>query len=180
MRAELRRIGIASWAVFGVGMLLAEPAIRLAATALARFRLGLAPSEWLGFVVVAVGIGYVEGYRGFSCSFCPRVVERAFTLARAPRPLKVALAPLYVMSLFGDEPARVARSWALVVAVVAMILGVRSLPHTWRCVVDASVSLSLAWGVMLLASAWLARVRRELGASWEVASPRLPSVPPPR
>ncbi len=158
----LRRCAVATWAVLGVALLLAESGVRLARFAVPRLLDGLTLAEWSALAVTAIAIGYVEGYRGFSRSFAPRVVARAFDLAHAPTPPHVALAPLYAMSLVGDTRARLVRAWTLLAAIVLMIVGVRQLPHTWRCIVDLSVALSMTWGVLVLGKLWIVRLRREL------------------
>lgn len=158
----LRRFAIATWAVLGVALLLAESGVRLARFAMPRLLDGLTLAEWSALVATVAAIGYVEGYRGFSCSFAPRVVARAFDLSHAPTPPRIALAPLYAMSLVGDTRPRLLRAWALLAAIVVMIVGVRHLPHTWRCIVDLSVALSMTWGVLVLGKLWIVRLRREL------------------
>jgi hypothetical protein len=164
MQVEARRLMIASWAVLGVAAILAKGSVRLAHVAVPRLREGLTAGEWLSLAFVALLLGYVEGYRGFTRSFSPRVVQRAFDLARTASPLEVALAPLYAMSLIGDTRDRLVRAWALVAMIVVMVVAVRMLPHTWRCIVDASVAVSLAWGLVGLCGLWIHRMRRELRA----------------
>lgn len=161
MRDDVRRVVVGSWGVGGVLLLLLEPAVRLGIAAVRHMAGGLSAGQWGMFVVAAVTMAYLEGYRGFSCSFCPRVVERAFAAPRDRGPLLVALAPLYAMSLFGDERRRVATSWGLVVAIVFAIVGVRTLPPTWRAIIDGAVALSLTWGVVILVALWAKRVRAE-------------------
>lgn len=158
----IRRFAVATWAVLGVALLLVESGLRLARFALPRVLDGLTPGEWFALALTAGAIGYFEGYRGFSRSFAPRVVARAFDLSRAPTPPRVALAPLYAMSLVGDTRGALLRAWGLLIAIVLMIVGVRHLPHTWRCIVDLSVALSMSWGVLVLGTLWAARLRSEL------------------
>jgi hypothetical protein len=164
MRAFQRRIGVATWAVLGVFALFAEPAIRLGVTATRALQSGLDAAGWLTLALFIVVIGYLEGYRGFSCSFCPRVVERAFSLGASPRLLQVVLGPLYVMSLFGDTRARVLRSWLVLFGVIGAVCVVRALPLRWRATIDAAVAVSLAWGALMLIVLWAARLRRELSS----------------
>ena len=99
----LRSLAVATWAVLGVAALLVESIVRLGATALAGVRGGLEPAEWGVLGLTTVLLAYFEGYRGFQCSFSPRVVERAFQLQHAPGPLRIALAPLYAMALVGGS-----------------------------------------------------------------------------
>lgn len=162
MNTEARALAIASWAVLGVLLLLGESVVRLSRVAVAGIRAGLSASEWTALIVTAVLVGYVEGYRAFSRSFGPRVVARSFELARAPTAICVIFGPLYAMSLVGDTRGRMVRSWALVAAILAMIVAVRRLPRTWRAIADASVALSLTWGLVVIGSLWAARLRAEL------------------
>ncbi|MBX3232608.1 MAG: hypothetical protein KIT84_16655 [Labilithrix sp.] len=155
-----REIAVASWGVLGVLLVLGESVARLTRVAVARIAEGLAPHEWAALAAAMVVMGYVEGYRTFARSFGPSVVARAFALGRAPAPLHVLCAPLYAMSLVGDTRARVARSWAVVAGVVAAVLVVRRLPPTWRSIVDASVALSLTWGIVVIVVLWARRLFR--------------------
>jgi hypothetical protein len=158
--ASIRRIGIASWAVTGVGVVLLEPALRLGLFAARRLSQGLTASEWLALVSAVIALGYVEGHRGFRCSFCPRVVGRAFELADRPRgSWLMVMAPAYALSLIGDSRARVARAWALGVLILPMVYGVRMLPPTWRAIVDAAVAFSLGWGVLELCTGFARHLR---------------------
>lgn len=131
--------------------MLAEGIYRLAKTAIdnlvgAELTLGQTAfgAAWLTFIV------YVEGYRAFQKRFSPRVVARALHLAEHPRPLHVALAPLYVMALLHTTRRRLIASWILVAGIVAVILLVRSFPPVWRALIDAGVALALAWGTAVM------------------------------
>ena len=84
MGAEARRIITVSWSVLGVVALLAEPAVRLGAAVVRRLQQGLGVWESASVVAAVLVLGYVEGYRGFRCSFGPRVVERAFESRGGP------------------------------------------------------------------------------------------------
>jgi hypothetical protein len=158
MGADIRRFFVVSWAVVGVAALLVEPTARLGLYVVRRLAHGPAPHEWASVACAVVVLGYLEGYRGFRCSFGPRIVERAFALAAAPRPLHVALAPLHAMSLIGDSRARVARAWGLVGAIAAMIVAVRHLPPSARCSVDAGVAVSMLWGLIEIATRFVMRL----------------------
>jgi hypothetical protein len=155
-------VAIASWAVIGVAGLLIEAIVRLAQIALPTLRAGLSAGEWVALAVLASVLAYFECWRGFIRSFNPRVVARAFALARAARPLYVVLAPLHAMSLFGDSRDRVRRAWFLVFFIAAMVVAARRLPPVWRAIVDVSVALSLTGGLVALCVMWLGALRREL------------------
>src|SRR6188472_3999241 len=87
---------ILAWAVGGVVVLLAEPMKRLGEIGLEALRSGLTPPQLVLFALWTPAILYIEGYRAFQRRFAPRLVARALHLIDHPRPLHVALAPLYV------------------------------------------------------------------------------------
>lgn len=171
-----RRVALAFWAVLGVVLMLVESVVRLSRFALARIGEGLELHEWAALVGSTLFMGYVEGYRAFSRSFGPRVVARSFELARAPTLLRVVFAPLYAMSLLGDTRKQMVRTWGLVAGIVAIVLVVRRLPPTWRCIVDASVAFSLSWGIVVIGSLWRTRLRTELAGA-PLPSGQRPSTP---
>ena len=114
MKVKRRRVALASWAVLGVVLMLAESVVRLSRFALARIAEGLEPSEWAALVGTTLFMGYVEGYRAFSRSFGPRVVARSFELARAPALLHVVFAPSMRCRSWGTPASRwrgAGRSW---------------------------------------------------------------------
>jgi hypothetical protein len=157
-----KHVAIASWAVAGVVILLADAVVRVSTVAIHGIRAGLSPLEWGALAVVSLVLGYVEGYRALSRSFGPRVVARAFELVPTSPVVHVLLAPLYAMSLIGDTRRRMIESWGVVAMIVAMVVLVQRLPPTWRCITDAGVALSLAWGLVAIASRWAMRLRREM------------------
>jgi hypothetical protein len=108
-----------------------------------------------------------EGYRAFHQNFSPRVVVRAQYLSAHPRPLFVALAPLYCMGLLHATRRRLITSWALTIGIVAIVLLVRGLPRPWRGIVDAGVVAGLTCGVLSIV---YFTVRGLRGAPMPVAS----------
>jgi hypothetical protein len=140
----------AAWGVIGVAALLGHALWRLVPIAVDGLRgplpawAWLATAGWLGFMA------YFEGYRGFQLGFAPRVVARAAEVARDPRPLRLALAPLYCMSLFAAPRRRLVVSWSLVATIVALVVGISRLGQPWRGVVDAGVVVGLGWGFVAL------------------------------
>jgi hypothetical protein len=149
--ARPRSIAAAVWGVGGTVVILLDAVIRLGHTAitiLGRETIGAGHAvfgaAWLFFIV------YVEGYRAFQKRFSPRVVARAFYLAEHPRPLHVALAPIYVMALMHTTRRRLIASWILVAGIVGVVLLVRALPPVWRALIDAGVALALAWGTIVM------------------------------
>ncbi|MCC6554315.1 MAG: hypothetical protein IT372_15140 [Polyangiaceae bacterium] len=139
------------WGVLGVVAMLVEGIYRLGAIAVRTLRdEELSAAELAALAGWLVIIVYVEGYRGFQLRFSPRVVARALHLAAHPRPLFVALAPLYCMALFHTSRRRLVASWLLIAGIVAMVLLVRALPAVPRAIVDAGVACALAWGTAVM------------------------------
>ncbi len=137
-----------AWSVGGTALVLIEAVVRLLPRALALGEvdepLPLAvASGWSAFMV------YVEGWRGFHQRFNPRVVARAALLASRPW-WSAALGPLVVMGLVDATPRRAAASWALVLAVTLMIVGLRYVPEPWRAAIDVGVVLGLSVGTVSL------------------------------
>ena len=144
---------------------------------------GVAPFGWLPVVATVGVVAYVEGYRAFRCSFCPRVVDRAFDAGAGSRLLPALLAPFYAMSLFGDEPERMRRAWAVVGMVVTAIIAIHHLPPVARAAIDGAVALSLLWGSGEILARFALRLRRtspaRTGCPANPASER-PTQRPPR
>ena len=141
----------AAWGIAGVTLLIVRALWRIVPPALdivGEPSLGAAgwaaTAAWLAFM------GYFEGYKGFQRGFAPRVVVRAAHLAREPRPLHVALAPLFCIGLIHASRRRLITSWSLVAGIFALVIGVRHVAQPLRGVVDAGVVLGLAWGLAAL------------------------------
>jgi hypothetical protein len=142
----------AIWGVGGVVALLVQAIHRLVPFALEPLEDGtMTPPQWACYVGFAAFNAYAEGYRGFQRSFSPRVVARAFHLARHPRPLSVALAPVYCMAMFHARRRRLIAAWLLLALIVLVVIGVRHLSQPWRGIIDAGVVIGLAWGTLSLA-----------------------------
>lgn len=159
MRAVIAPIAprtIAQLAIFGWGLLgtiavVVEPAARLLIFANRTLkRAALGPFDIALFVGFSAFILYAEGYRGFQKRFSPRAVARAVHLSQHPRPLMVALAPLYCMALIGAPRRRLIASWVLVAAIVGVVLFVRQLPPVTRAIIDVGVGCALVWGALSL------------------------------
>jgi hypothetical protein len=148
--------GALYWGVGGVALLLMQAVFRLTPVALEPLRrggLGLVEAgTYVAWVVMSL---YSEGYRGFQKGFVPRVVARAYFLARSPRPLFVALAPFFCMGLVHARPRRLLTSWLIVLLITAAIAFVRSLPYPWRGIVDGGVVAGLAYGLVSLTVAFV-------------------------
>jgi hypothetical protein len=140
---------IAVWGVGGVILVLAQALWRLTPYALEPIVSGmLGPAELALYLAWILFNAYAEGYRGFQRAFSPRVVARAFHLARHPKPLHVLLAPVYCMALFHASRRRLVAAWVLVALIVAVVAFVRRLPQPWRGIIDGGVVIGLLWGAL--------------------------------
>ncbi len=138
---------VAAWGVLGVIAILAQACLRLAPRAWEPIVDGsFSWWQWVLWVVWVAQMIYSEGYRGFHRAFSPRVVARAFYLARNPHPVRIALAPLFCMGLFHATRKRLIVAWVMVTAIVGVILLVRQLNQPWRGLIDAGVVIGLAVG----------------------------------
>jgi hypothetical protein len=169
----LGRVG-AAWGVLGVLALLGQAFTRLVPRALEAIRMELSTVQlavlafWLFFMI------WTEGVRGFHRRFSPRVVARAAWLAAHPRPLLVAFAPLFCMSLVHASRRGLLVARILVAAIVVLVLIVSQMPQPWRGIVDAGVVAGL--GVGAASIVWFA-VRALFGTPAPIA-PDLPADAP--
>lgn len=168
-------VAIAAWGVLGVIAVLVSAIARLTPLAIEPLQTGMTPLQWTLYVGWSIFNAYAEGYKGFQRAFVPRVIARAFYVARHRRPLHIALAPLFCMGLFFASRKRLILSWTLVIAVTTLVTLVRGLDQPWRGIVDAGVVIGLAYGTASLVVAF-ARVLR--GAPITV-SPQVPDDAPP-
>jgi len=153
------------WGVGGVALLLLQAVFRLTPIAVEPLRRGgLSAAEVATYAVWVVVSLYSEGYRGFQKGFVPRVVGRAFYLARTPRPLMVALAPFFCMGLVHARRRRLIVSWSIVLLITAAVAFVRSLPYPWRGIVDGGVVAGLAYGLASLAVTFVRALNGEVPA----------------
>lgn len=147
-------IGIASWGVLGVGLLLGRALVQLTPIALEAvashaFRL----PHWALLLAWVAFNAYAEGYLGFHRKFSPRVVGRALDLGRNPTLLRVILAAPYCIGLFEAPRRTMLTSWILVLVIAAVVFGVRHISQPWRGIIDAGVVVGLGIGLLsLLAS----------------------------
>ncbi len=144
-------IGIASWGILGVALLLCRALYSLAPFALeAVSSRALGPLHWLVLTAWVGFNAYAEGYVGFHQKFSPRVVQRALDLGRNWTPLRAVLAAPYCIGLF-DAPRRtMIASWLVVFVVTSLVIGMRFVPQPWRGIVDAGVVVGLGMGLISL------------------------------
>jgi hypothetical protein len=145
---------IAAWGIGGVCLLLVQALLRLTPIAIEPIADGMTGAQWGIWVVWVAANGYMEGYRGFQTRFSPRVVQRAFFLAKNPRPLHVVLAPVFCMSYFHAARRGKIVAWALLVFIVCAVIAIRFMPQPWRGIVDAGVVIGLAWGLVAIVVFW--------------------------
>jgi hypothetical protein len=156
-----------AWGVGGVVLILLQAILRLAPRALEVFDGTLTAGHWLAVIVWTAFMIYSEAWRGFHKQFSPRVVVRSLGVARDPVPWRVVLAPIVAMGLVYGTRKRLIVSRALLVGIVALIVGVRLLPHPWRAIVDVGVVIGLLLGTLSIV--WFA-VRAVRGRPPEVAA----------
>jgi hypothetical protein len=143
-----RSLLIAAWGAGGVALIVGQAIARLTPIALRPIRTGmLAGWQWAVLIAWVLFQLYAEGYRGFWRAFSPRVVARAFHLARRPRALHVLLAPLFCMGFFHATRRRLIVSWLFTLGLIGLILLVHQLPQPWRGIVDAGVVAGLVVGL---------------------------------
>ena len=141
---------IVAWGVVPVLALLGQAIWRLTPLAVEPVANGEQPRA-LGLVCRVGAVQHVHGRlsrlpKGFS----PRVVVRALHLARHPRPIHVALAPLFCMSLFHASKRGLAHAWGVLGMVVVLVTLVRALPQPWRGIIDGGVVIGLGWGAVAI------------------------------
>jgi len=141
-------VGIASWGVLGVAVLLCRPLYELTPIALESIVSSSlsVPHRVLLLAWVAFN-AYAEGYLGFHRKFAPRVVGRALDLGRNPTLLRVVLAAPYCIGLFHAPRKTMVTSWTLVFVIAGVVYGVRLLPQPWRGIIDAGVVVGLGIGL---------------------------------
>ncbi|MCP4869196.1 MAG: hypothetical protein GY898_10815 [Proteobacteria bacterium] len=164
----------AVWGIIGVIWLLADAVHGVGMVAWEAIQGDpFTPLQW-GFAALWVGfMAYSEGYRGFQSRLAPRVVVRAGVLARDPQPLRVLLAPAFVIGFFAGNRRRLLTSWGITIAIVGVVLVVRQFPQPWRGIIDFGVVVGLGWGIA--AVAWFA-VQALLGNPPDI-DPQMPEAP---
>jgi len=141
-------------AVWGVGGIIAFVATALYRIVPLGFMAYEYPFETEHWVLLWTWVPFMiwsEGYRGFHRSFSPMVAARARYLAANPRPLHVALAPIFCMGLVHATRRRLIASTVLVVGIAILVILVRGLSQPWRGIIDLGVVVGLSIGLASMA-----------------------------
>ncbi len=166
------RVLAMTWGIGGVLALLFKAIWRLTPRAVEALEMDLAATHWAFAVPWVLFMAYSEGHKGFHKSFSPRVVARTLALGRDLQPVRVALAPAFVMGFFHGTRRRVLTSWILTTFIVLLILGVRLLDQPWRGLVDLGVVVGLSWGCLSISALGL-KAWRDGGTD---VDPQLPAA----
>lgn len=149
----------ALWGIFGFILILSQAVYRLTPLALEPIvGGGLENWHWGLYAVSILFNAYSEGYKAFQLQVAPRVIARALHLSANPRPLHVALAPLFCMTLFHASRKRLTISWIVYAAIVTVVIAVRQLEQPYRGIIDAGVVVGLTWGIIAILAVFFAAV----------------------
>jgi len=160
----------AVWGLLGILALLLSAILRLWPLVVEAFSYPLAWYHRVALLVIALGMAYFEGYKGFQMAFSPRTAARARYLLHNPRPLYILLAPFFCMGYFYSTKRRRITSIALTLGIVTLIALIRFVPQPWRGIIDLGVVVGLAWGIVSL----LAFSIQSLGEDSYPYSPEVP------
>ncbi len=138
----------ALWGLAGLVLLLSFAILRLTPIAIDTFSVPLGWHHWLALFAFVLFMAWSEGYRGFQKAFSPRAAARAEYLVEHPTPLRMLLAPLFVMGYFDTTLRRRVAAWGLTLAIVVLIVFVHQLEQPWRGIIDAGVVVGLTWGLV--------------------------------
>jgi len=140
----------AIWGLAGILALLFSATFRLWPLAVEAFSYPLFWYHRIALVVIALGMAYVEGYKGFQMAFSPRTAARARYLRYNPRIVYVALAPFFCMGYFHATKRRKITSISLTLGIITLIILLRFVAQPWRGIIDFGVVIGLAWGIVSL------------------------------
>ena len=140
----------AFWGLAGVALLLGSAIYRLTPLAIDAFAYDWSWYHWLSFALMLFFMAYAEGYRAFQQGFSPRVAARARQLRDHPNALHAVLAPLFCMAYFHAPRRRKIVSISVTAGIIVLVILVRLLAQPWRGIIDGSVVVGLAWGLIAL------------------------------
>lgn len=140
----------AFWGLTGVALLLGSAVYRLTPRAIDAFSYDWSWHHWLSLAIMTFFMAYAEGYRAFQQGFSPRVAARARYLRDHPHALHALLAPLFCMAYFHAPKRRWITSLSVTAGIIMLVILVSFLPQPWRGIIDGSVVVGLAWGLVSL------------------------------
>jgi hypothetical protein len=140
----------AFWGLAGIALLLGSAIYRLTPLAIDAFSYDWFWYHWLSFALMLFFMAYAEGYRAFQLGFSPRVAARARHLRDHPNALYAVLAPLFCMAYFHAPKRRQIVSISVTAGIIVLVILVRLLEQPWRGIIDGSVVVGLAWGLVSL------------------------------
>jgi hypothetical protein len=160
----------AVWGLMGILALLLSAILRLWPLVVEAFSYPLTWYHRIALLVIALGMAYFEGYKGFQMAFSPRTAARARYLLHNPRPLHIILSPFFCMGYFHATKRRKITSISLTLGIILLVIIVRFVPQPWRGIIDLGVVVGLAWGIVSL----LAFSIQSLGEDSYPYSPEVP------
>ena len=140
----------AAWGLIGVTALLVYAVYRLSGMTIAGFAHELDWRHWSLLIANTLFMAHSEGYRGFQKGYSPRVVARARHLVTNPIPVRVILAPLFVMGYFATTRRRLIATYLLTIMIVTLIIAFQYLSQPWRGMLDFGVVVGLTWGIITI------------------------------
>jgi len=140
----------AFWGLAGVVLLLGSAIYRLTPLAIDAFTYDWSWYHWLSFALMLFFMAYAEGYRAFQLGFSPRVAARARYLRDHPNALHAVFAPFFCMAYFHAVKRRQIVSISVTAGIIVIVILVRLLDQPWRGIIDGSVVVGLAWGLVSL------------------------------
>lgn len=146
-RLTLAGRGASIWALVGVSALFASAVFRLGVRGLTTIGAELLPAEWVALLLLTAVFVYAEGMRAIERRWVPHFIERAREVRNVRSPLVRLLAPIHGLSLIAAPRAELARAWAGVTAIAAVVWLVQTFPDPWRGIIDFAVAAALLWGL---------------------------------
>jgi hypothetical protein len=140
----------AIWGLAGVFSLIGSAVYRLSIIAVNAFSYQFLWYHWTCLTLLIYFMAYVEGFRAFQQGFSPRVAARAKYLNDHPDLIRSLLAPVFCMAYFHAPRRRRITSISVTIGIIILVILVRLLPQPWRGIVDGSVVVGLAWGLVSL------------------------------
>ena len=137
----------ATWGFIGAFLLIGYAVWRLTPMAMDIFNYSLSLLHWLALIANVLFMAYSEGYKGFQQAFSPRVAARSLYLSQNPNPIRIVLAPLFVIGYFDATRHRMIISYLLTSMIIVLVMVTRMVDQPWRGIIDAGVVIGLIWGL---------------------------------